>query len=218
MLDWLPRMVHAAAGSCANAKLGTWVCVQKWLPSELSGLFHVDLIEWWVWSLQERQDAVNDMVLAEQKPDMMLVVGGFNSSNTSHLQEIPEMNGVPSFWVNSAACIDVNRNHILHKTAHGDMIVSLHLSLVHVKCMHDKSQCPSISSRSFFILNCKSEQKQLIPSSCFPRTDCTVTALKGTACKMNRSCTNLSTILDVPQAFWKKAKPNNQVYCKAAFN
>ena len=66
------------------------------------------------------------MVKAEAKPDMMLVVGGFNSSNTSHLQEIPEMEGVPSFWVNSSACIDVERNHISHKTAHGDMVVSHH--------------------------------------------------------------------------------------------
>ncbi len=73
--------------------------------------------------LQERQDAVNEMVKTDAKPDMMIVVGGFNSSNTSHLQEIPEMEGVPSFWVNSAACIDVDRNHISHKTAHGDMVV-----------------------------------------------------------------------------------------------
>ena len=64
------------------------------------------------------------MVKTEAKPDMMIVVGGFNSSNTSHLQEIPEMEGVPSFWVNSSACIDVERNHISHKTAHGDMVVS----------------------------------------------------------------------------------------------
>lgn len=66
---------------------------------------------------------MNAMVGGSERPDMMIVVGGFNSSNTSHLQEIPESAGVPSFWVNSAACIDVCRNHITHKTAHGDMVV-----------------------------------------------------------------------------------------------
>ena len=32
------------------------------------------------------------------------------------------MNGVPSFWVNSAACIDVARNAITHKLAHGELV------------------------------------------------------------------------------------------------
>lgn len=38
------------------------------------------------------------------------------------LQEIPELAGVPAFWVNSAACVDVARNKITHKLAHGELI------------------------------------------------------------------------------------------------
>lgn len=52
---------------------------------------------------------------------MMLVVGGFNSSNTSHLQEIPDHKGIPAFWVDTADRIDVANNTILHKLHHGEL-------------------------------------------------------------------------------------------------
>lgn len=69
---------------------------------------------------QERQDALYEMV-EDPEIDLMIVVGGFNSSNTSHLQEIAEHKGLPSFWVDAASRIDVATNTILHKLAHGEL-------------------------------------------------------------------------------------------------
>lgn len=51
---------------------------------------------------QERQDALFDML---KKPmDVLLVVGGYNSSNTSHLVEIGERE-LPTFFIRDADCL-----------------------------------------------------------------------------------------------------------------
>jgi 4-hydroxy-3-methylbut-2-enyl diphosphate reductase len=52
---------------------------------------------------QERQDALFEML---RKPmDALLVVGGYNSSNTSHLVEIAEKE-LPTFFVRNASCLE----------------------------------------------------------------------------------------------------------------
>ena len=106
--------------------------MRKWGPEKLGE--HYMVMDTICDATQERQDAVHALVAnpetggvatpADAPPDMVLVVGGFNSSNTSHLQEIPEARGVPSFWVDGARCVDVASNTITHKLAHGDMVTT----------------------------------------------------------------------------------------------
>jgi len=68
---------------------------------------------------QERQDAMYDLV--KDDVDIMIVVGGFNSSNTSHLQEIAEHADIKSFWVDTADRIDPDANSIDHRTSWGEL-------------------------------------------------------------------------------------------------
>ena len=51
---------------------------------------------------QERQDALFEML--ERPMDVLLVVGGYNSSNTSHLVEIGERQ-LPTFFIRDAECL-----------------------------------------------------------------------------------------------------------------
>ena len=61
---------------------------------------------------QDRQDAVAEMM--ESPPDVMLVIGGYNSSNTNHLAHLCRQH-TRTFHVEDAACIDVETGTIRHK-------------------------------------------------------------------------------------------------------
>jgi len=61
---------------------------------------------------QERQDAVAEMM--KQPPDIMIVIGGYNSSNTNHLAHLCRQY-TRTFHIEDAACIDVESGRIRHK-------------------------------------------------------------------------------------------------------
>ena len=61
---------------------------------------------------QERQDAMFDLV--KQNLSLMIVIGGFNSSNTTHLQEIAVEHNIPSYHIDSVARI-ISRDRLEHK-------------------------------------------------------------------------------------------------------
>lgn len=70
---------------------------------------------------QERQDAMLELV--EEKVDFMVVIGGFNSSNTAHLQEIAEEKEISSYHVDSVERI-LSEDSIEHRQLNGNIKIS----------------------------------------------------------------------------------------------
>ncbi len=62
---------------------------------------------------QERQDAV--VALLEEPLDVMVVVGGYNSSNTTHLAALVESRGVKAYHIEDADCVDPVAGTIRHQ-------------------------------------------------------------------------------------------------------
>lgn len=62
---------------------------------------------------QERQDAV--LRLLEEPLDLMLVVGGYNSSNTTHLAALSRERGVRTYHIEDATSIDLETGGLRHQ-------------------------------------------------------------------------------------------------------
>lgn len=101
----------------AVAKLFEKVMLRKFGPTDLNS--HFVAYDTICNATQERQDAMYDLLAEKESLDLMLVVGGFNSSNTSHLQEIAEHAGVPSFWVDRPERVGPG-NRIYCRSASGE--------------------------------------------------------------------------------------------------
>ena len=82
---------------------------KRWGQNEVANRFrHFDTI---CSATQDRQDAV--LKLAREGLDLMMVVGGYNSSNTGHLVEI-SLEFCPAYHIKDASCI-LSQNEIEHK-------------------------------------------------------------------------------------------------------
>ena len=70
---------------------------------------------------EERQDAMFSLV--DEDLDMLVVIGGFNSSNTTHLQEIAITNNIESFHIDTPDRISVENNSICHKPLESELVL-----------------------------------------------------------------------------------------------
>jgi len=99
-------------------KLFEHTMLKKYGPAELNE--HFQSFNTICDATQERQDAMFGLV--DEKLDLMVVIGGFNSSNTTHLQEIAVERNIPSYHIDCAQRIGPG-NQVAHKPLHQDLEV-----------------------------------------------------------------------------------------------
>ena len=100
------------------AELGEAI-TDRWGPEEVPDRFRsFDTI---CSATQKRQDAVKEMM--EDPPDVMVVVGGYNSSNTNQLAYMCAQY-TKTYHIEDAACIDTVRGRITHKLIGSDEIAT----------------------------------------------------------------------------------------------
>ncbi|BAZ27438.1 hypothetical protein NIES4073_83570 [Kalymmatonema gypsitolerans NIES-4073] len=100
-------------------KLFERTMMKKYGPSELNQ--HFQSFNTICDATQERQDAM--LGLVEQKLDLMIVIGGFNSSNTTQLQQIAVEREIPSYHIDSEVRV-LSRNQIEHRELNGNLKIT----------------------------------------------------------------------------------------------
>jgi 4-hydroxy-3-methylbut-2-enyl diphosphate reductase len=93
--------------------------MQKYGPTELNQ--HFQNFNTICDATQERQDAMLELV--QENLDLMIVIGGFNSSNTTQLQQIAFDRNIPSYHIDSVECIQ-SINKIEHRELTGDLVTT----------------------------------------------------------------------------------------------
>ena len=100
-------------------KLFERTMIRKYGPAELNQ--HFQSFNTICDATQERQDAMFQLV--NEKLDLMVVIGGFNSSNTTHLQEIAVERNIPSYHIDSDKRIGPG-NRVEHRLLSGNLDVT----------------------------------------------------------------------------------------------
>jgi 4-hydroxy-3-methylbut-2-enyl diphosphate reductase len=100
-------------------KLFERTMMKKYNPTELNQ--HFQSFNTICDATQERQDAM--LGLVDQKLDLMIVIGGFNSSNTTQLQQIAVEREIPSYHIDSEVRI-LSGNRIEHRELSGNLKIT----------------------------------------------------------------------------------------------